>query len=371
MAVQDLTPQLRTRLGRLERLVGLFVTLATLLLLAGLSYYVYNVAQRKGWFLTKAQYFTYLRSGAGLKVGDTVKLMGFEVGEITKITAEEPGKLYDVYVEFGVRQPFYGYIWTDSKVRVKGAGLLGSRYLELTKGDINSKVPVHATYKENPVTHRLTAIWDDKAGDFKSLEKGAETAKYYLLADEPPELGEQLDDVLKTAKAALPNFLALTNQLSHVLSNAVTATARLDEILIGVKPAVTNLQVITANIRDPKGSLGEWLLPTNMNQQITLLLTNANTMTTNVNTNLVAVVNNLNLSLANLADITSNLNAQVQANTNILTGISRLVVDTDNMVQGLKRHWLLRSAFKEENKGATNAPPVKPVPPKGGGRTPN
>jgi len=60
--------------------------------------------------------------------------------------------------------------------------------------------------------------------------------------------------------------------------------------------------------------------------------------------------------LINLANITSNLNAQVEANSNILSSVSKIVVDTDNFVQGLKRHWLLRSAFKTK---ATNAPPVK------------
>jgi len=45
MALQDLTPQLRTRLSRLERVVGIFVVLATLLLLAGLGYYVYSTAE--------------------------------------------------------------------------------------------------------------------------------------------------------------------------------------------------------------------------------------------------------------------------------------------------------------------------------------
>ena len=364
MAVQDLTPQLRTRLGRLERLVGLFVTVATVLLLAGLAYYIYNVAQRKGWFLTKAPYFTYLHSGAGLKVGDTVKLMGFDAGEITQITAEDPGKPYDVYVEFIMKSPFYGYVWTDSQVKTKSSGLLGARFLELTKGDVNSKVPVHATYEESPQTHRLVRIWDDKAGAYTNYVKGAKDAKYYLIADEPPQLSDQMDQVMQTVQGALPNFLALTNQLTQVLTNAANVTAHLDDVLAGARPAVTNLQFITANLRDPKGSLGEWLFPIPMNQQVTLLLTNANNAVTNVNTNLVAVVNNLNQSLENLANITSNLNAQVQANTNILTGISRLVVDTDTMVQGLKKHWLLRSAFKD----GTNEPPVKPVPPKGGGR---
>jgi len=48
----------------------------------------------------------------------------------------------------------------------------------------------------------------------------------------------------------------------------------------------------------------------------------------------------------------------VQANTNLLGGISKTVMDADDLVQGLKRHWLLRSAFKSENAAAkTNAPP--------------
>jgi hypothetical protein len=63
--------------------------------------------------------------------------------------------------------------------------------------------------------------------------------------------------------------------------------------------------------------------------------------------------------LENLANITSNLNAQVQANTNMLGNISKAVADTDDLVQGLKRHWLFRSAFKKENAEQhtkTNAP---------------
>ncbi len=39
-------------------------------------------------------------------------------------------------------------------------------------------------------------------------------------------------------------------------------------------------------------------------------------------------------TLDNLANITSNLNAQVQANSNMLGGISKTVMDTDDFVQG-------------------------------------
>ena len=95
------------------------------------------------------------------------------------------------------------------------------------------------------------------------------------------------------------------------------------------------------------GGLGESLLPTNLNAKLDTTLTTANT-------NLAALAESLARSLDHLADITSNLNQQVQANTNILSAISRTIVDADDFVQGLKHHWLLRSAFKHE---FTNAPP--------------
>src|SRR6188768_456576 len=98
MALQDLTPQLRTRLSRMERAVGWFVLLATALLLFGFGYYIYNTAERKGWFISRATYFTFTERATGLKVGDPVVLMGFEVGQITLIDTMDPWSSYNVYI---------------------------------------------------------------------------------------------------------------------------------------------------------------------------------------------------------------------------------------------------------------------------------
>jgi hypothetical protein len=59
--------------------------------------------------------------------------------------------------------------------------------------------------------------------------------------------------------------------------------------------------------------------------------------------------------LENLAGLTSNLNWQVQQNTNMLSSISEAVVHADGLVQGLKRHWLFRSAFKEKPEPSTSS----------------
>src|SRR5690242_20475700 len=135
MALQDLTPQLRTRLSRMERAVGWFVMLATGLLLFGFGYYIYKTAERKGWFTPKFQYQTLLNDATGLKVGDPVKLMGFQAGAITDIIPEAPDAYFGVTIKFVVLKPHYGYIWDDSRVSVT-SDLLGNRALQITKGSV-------------------------------------------------------------------------------------------------------------------------------------------------------------------------------------------------------------------------------------------
>src|SRR5580700_7645387 len=102
MAIQDLTPQLRTRLRRVEKIVGFFVLLAVVGLVAGFAFYLYHTAKQKGWFIQKCPYFTFVESAEGLKVGAPVVLMGFEVGNITAITAEPPAE-HKVFVGMEVR----------------------------------------------------------------------------------------------------------------------------------------------------------------------------------------------------------------------------------------------------------------------------
>jgi hypothetical protein len=409
MALNDLTPQLRTRLGRLERVVGWFVTIATVLLLFGLGYYVYNVATRKGWFLHKVFYFTFARTAAGLKVGDPVRLMGRDAGEIVEIETMGPFDPYNIYVRFRVREPYFGYLWEDSRARIAAGDFLGNRYIEVTKGTNGYPTYMTVEFKRvtmaeaqdligkpgytlseevidpqskkilvkpfDPVTREAlnilsaasanaiyvfnrkldkkaaTAIWDAKLGRYKPVTKD-EKEGYYLLEMESPAVTERLETVVNMVEAALPGFLSLTNRLARVLTNADNIILHADELLVNAKPVITNFSQITANLSGPKGTLGEWLIPTNINSQLQATLGSANATVSSTRTNLDILSSNITVSLENLASLTSNLAAQVQANGLILTELSDLVVHSDEVVQGLKRHWLLKSAFAK----GTNAP---------------
>ena len=151
--------------------------------------------------------------------------------------------------------------------------------------------------------------------------------------------------------------MAITNRINLILDHTADVTSNLNNTLVSAQPMVTNFALLSGNLRTP-GGLGAWVLNTNGMDQVTLALTNINTLLAHSDTNLDAIADDIAVSLIHLGNITSNLDVQVQNNPQALSNIMKTIVDSDDMIQGLKRHWLLRSAFKTKK---TNAPPVKPT----------
>jgi hypothetical protein len=462
-------------------------------MLSGFFFYLYHTADRKGWFDIKVRYYTLADSAIGLQVGDPVKLMGFDVGEITRIDAQPPEDFFNVYVEFQIKEPYYGYLWSEgSMARVSPTDFLGKRSVEVTKG--TSGVPTYIEWElrelalptaqaltnfqdlvmaqqvvrteedmilavagqplsadllayfggagidsitvadrqragTNEITlaeaaartnltslalvydvlrpreqeilipamtplsrevvdqltrrgvqsfliadkgkkaNHVTAFWDFIAGYYREYSK--ETKPYWLPPDESPALTDRLESVVSQVEGAVPSVLSLTNQLAAILNSATGLTFRVDSILAEAQPIVTNLAEITGNLRDPEGSLGNWLIPEDLNTNLLATLTNAsatlataNSTLATADTNLATLASSLNLTLLNLAGITSNLNAQVQTTDQIVSQVSRAIVQANDLMEGLKRHWLLRSAFPEEQTNRNQPPARRPPPPR-------
>jgi ABC-type transporter Mla subunit MlaD len=358
MPVQDLTPQLRTRLSRVERAVGVFVVLATLLLLGGFAFYLYSTAQRKGWLKEKFVYHVYVATGAGLRENNEVTLMGFPAGRITQVEAMDP--FYwegNVFVKFEILEPYQDYIWDDSKVKVVPKGFLGERGLEIQLGGVTPGYKPHPTYDvvkdDKKKVSKVNGVWDDQTGAYVPVSK--KPNGYGLKTDEAPALTERAEKLVAQVEAALPSFLNLTNEIQKLLVNLNEVASRAEVAVDNVQPILTNAAAITANLKDPDGSLGRWIISPELNMQLTQTLASANQAiaqakitVANTDTNVTKLATGLDETLINLANLTSNLNAQVQLNTNMVSNIDKLIIDADTMVQGLKHHWLLRSAFKEK-----------------------
>jgi len=411
MPLQDLTPQLRTRLNRMEKAVGWFVFLAAALLLFGFGYYIYNTAENKGWFKIKAPFHAFITNASGLKPGDAVVLMGFSVGNITAITPMPPRSRSNVRVDFEVTEPWFHQLWTEGSYLKINSTLFGQSQLEVTRGtngyglvvtqpvlvfsnldelkakaladpgrwqlsqevlDENSNVVlkaydvldesnlqviaslkpdcIYAYDNQEKDERKIVAAWDGRHRRYKIFTTADDSA--YLATLEPPALADQLAGIVGQVQTALPGIFALTNKLNTILDNAVLATSNLNTTLVlanstlgNAGPLMTNLNDITGQLREPGGPV-LWALGTNGNSQIQGALMNLNSLLANTDTNLDAL-------LINVSDITGSLSAQVRGNTNLVGGVYKTIVDVDDLVQGLKRHWLLRSAFK------TNQPPAR------------
>jgi ABC-type transporter Mla subunit MlaD len=375
----------------MERAIGLFVTIATLTLFGLLAYYVYHLAESRGWFVTKVEYWTGVNDAAGLEKGDPVTMMGLKVGELAFVERNDPSDYYNLTVGFRVRAPYYGYIWTDSKVKIAGSGMLNHRTLEIVRG-VSGVPTVLGTNKtvialDEKAFKGKEAMYYEKLRDdeMKKLEASsnyeihhaelheaasalaaAEINKnrgpYYvplpsgghiwLKPDESPDITSRLEAIVEMVQKAMPGILNLTNLVAGALTNVAALPNQVSGLLTEVRPVVSNLAVITGNITNPQGSLGDWLIPVKTKDQLDSVMDRAGAVMDHTDAKLDGIVSNLNASLVYLSGITSNLNAQVQANTNILKEISRIVVDADGLVEGLKRHWLLRSAFKTKPKSA-------------------
>ena len=297
----------------MERAVGWFVFLATALLLFGFGYYIYHTAERKGWFLIKAKYFTYVQSSSGLNIGDPVVMMGFPVGDITLIHAMPPGDTNNVRVEFEVRDNYFRYIYArGSYVKVNSADFLGKRQIEVTRGtggpaisvtqpgfiktipeleqiittetnrwqlyqdvlDENSNIVFGAytmltqsnlermaqlNLESNSVcafnnkinANHVVASWHRRSHRYENFQPGSEDVR--LRAVETPPISEQLQAMVSQVQSALPGILSLTNKLSTVLDNAVNATSNLNTTIVAAQPLVTNFTVISAELREPGG----------------------------------------------------------------------------------------------------------------------
>ncbi len=177
----------------------------------------------------------------------------------------------------------------------------------------------------------------------------------FLKPLEEPTIVQRAEEFLDGLEKQLP---AILGQLKSVLTDADAMVKSADVVAQKAQPILADINQITTNLRNRQGSLGEWLLPPELRKGM-------GTTLTTLNRNL----DKLHQTLSNVAATTGSLRRQVEANDHILDEISSLVIETDELVRGMKRTWLLRGAFTSPSppdSEAIDAPLLAPP----GGDTP-
>lgn len=382
MALQDLTPQLRTRLRKVEWIVMLFLAGTALLALAGFGWFIKTTGDTRGWWVSQVPYYTYLQDAGTIKKGTPVKMLGFPIGEVVFLEMAEDNDWnrsqgYNVFVRFLVRDPYQGYIFTDSTVKVGGLPIevAGGSFLEVIRSK-GGGIPTTSATATN-LTGGQLGVLSDKYAYNKTKPNATNFIRYAAFTKE--DKGYFLEN------ETTGDLMAELTSLVPKIRESFSKPGGLGDLLIP-----TNL----AARFDRPGGLGEIVIPPELNAELTKTLTNLNAqiggvgslvsnldatvppLLTNLNaslppllTNLDATVppllTNLNAQIGGVGPLVSNLNATLpgvltQADltlgalrTNTLPAADVLLNNTGEFIGGLKRHWLFRGAFK------TNAPAKK------------
>jgi phospholipid/cholesterol/gamma-HCH transport system substrate-binding protein len=108
--------------------VGIFIALAVaigVVVLAGL-------AVRQGVFAAKTQIDFQAMSGQDLRTGMAVKLSGFKVGEVSKVSLNEEAQ---VNVEMQIEDRYLKWVKADSVAVLSREGMIGDSFIAMTAGN--------------------------------------------------------------------------------------------------------------------------------------------------------------------------------------------------------------------------------------------
>ncbi len=110
------------------------VGLVVLFALVAFSIGVFMVGRRADIFTRKKDYSIHFASASGLTQGNSVRLAGVNVGNVTEVSlSDKPGDT-SVTVTISVDRRMSSRIRTDTTAAIKTIGLLGDKYIELMGG---------------------------------------------------------------------------------------------------------------------------------------------------------------------------------------------------------------------------------------------
>ncbi len=216
-------------------------------------------------------YSAIFSNGSGLRAGQFVRASGVEVGKVEKVTLIDGGS--QVKIDFNVDRSLELFDETTASIRY--LNLIGDRYLELKRGDSNTRMPAGGTI---PIERTEPALdLDALIGGFRPVFQSLDPDKVNNIAQSLITVfqgqGGTISDILDQT-ASLTSALAdrdqaigeVINNLNTVLDTTVKHQQQFDdtvknfEILItGLKNRADPLAESVGDISDAAGTIADLL----------------------------------------------------------------------------------------------------------------
>ncbi len=227
-----------------EKKVGFFFILALLIFAV-----MMELGEKWNPFEKKITYKTYMSTITGLKVGDSVRLAGVDVGKIDEIKVLENKVEINFEVKKGTK------IKTDSVASIRMTNLLGGQFLGLSFGSPQAPLLPPGSVVKGKDTANIDQIVEN-VGD---LTKDAKVLVTDLNKNQKEVMGK-ISTMLDENRANLHNTIANLDSITTKFDRGEGSLAMLlnDKRLYNNTNEVTaNLKSITGKISRGEGTIGK------------------------------------------------------------------------------------------------------------------
>ncbi len=317
---------------RKEKIVGAFVVLMIVALMA----LVVLIGRARHWFETYVTYYTVFDQTYNLSKDSRVKLYTVDVGKVTgvKLVGDK------VKVELAILKDYAGRIKTDSVATVESPTFIGSEYVSIKPGTAKAlPIPVNGTIPSRPK---------------KSL------------ADLMAEF-----EVEKTLKMVIKSIQDISETVKHLRDPKGPLYSALDSAA-GI---LANIEAITRDIRQGKGSLGKLVGSEEALQKVYAQLDHVNSILKNIEraTNTAReIAGNIESASAKSPEMVAGLRKALDMINQILTNIEQGsrdvptvtkttrqgireirdgVEEANKVIESLQKNFLIRPGLPPEPKG--------------------
>lgn len=264
MAVMKETDE---RFFHLSKKIGLFIFITIL----GIAGVIVFIGIQRDIFIKKTTLYFVSENGQGLNEGQAVKLSGFKIGKVEKLSLDDVAK---VKVEISINSKYIKWIKTDSIIKLTKEGYIGDAVLEVTPGSAQAKQVEEGGYLSFQGAKDINEIIKELKDDIKPVLLDIKQIIHYLndpegdmkqilsntnrLSLDLNNTRELVDTMLKNTDKNIDNTVKKTDKLLNAINETVDTTnnmlknieTKVPGILDRVDRGLANVERITEDIRN-------------------------------------------------------------------------------------------------------------------------
>jgi len=334
--------QMFFRVKHFDRYVGILVVFAILMAVVALVF----VGRGQKWFAKRSPYKVVFSKVQGLKTGTPVTISGMEVGNVKSLRLNPQSKV-ELMIE--VLQRYQGNIRQDSQAAIAMA-LIGGKTIEITVGS-PEKPPLPAgstipSLEPKDITDLLKEI--DVKGSLKKIDDVLDNLK---------SITHKLDDPKGPLFRILGNLEFVSSQLKNgqggvgAILQDPKMHREINAAIAQVRRSLSNVDEITRNAAQVSQTLPPLMGEVDRSvKEVPKLIEELKKALAELPPILEDVKRTTAHTPAiaeNVKEITGNVRKASPQIPELMTTTQETTEDTDKLIQGLQKHWLLRGSMPQ------------------------